>query len=109
MLWTIAKLRETNPIRYVCEQSYHSSRPSSRYLPDMNRQGPMDDYKLSSVNSAEAMVTGCTGSKKNIFDTLRVLLGPSGPLVPFHLDHTQPFPCADVANKNEEESWCSQA
>jgi len=43
---------------------------------------------------------------KNIFG---VLLDPSGPRVPFHLDHTQPFPCADVANKNEEESWCSQA
>jgi len=59
----------------------------------MNRQDPTDNYELSSVNSAEAMVSGCVGSKKH-------LQGTSGPeRTMCSLSPGSYTPCADVANK----------
>jgi len=77
----------------MSEQSHHLSQLSSHYLPNMNRQDPTDNYELSSVNSAEAMVSGCVGSKKH-------LRGTSGPeRTTCSLSPGSYTPCADVANK----------
>lgn len=74
----IAKLRETNPTRFsnVCEQSYHQSQLSSRYL------------------------SGCPGSGKYPQG------GPERTACSLSPGSHATFP--HVANKNEEEGWCSQ-